>query len=1025
MRSKKLTFYGGLTGLALCTMIVGQSLASAVPVYQYPYVEIDTEVDYLANYHPNLAYLGGYFAKQPNANVGNALQDYINVKSNYYTLQHTNRITSDDFIDDSNANFKNCYDYPLDSQAKNVDSDVKVCPVTITDGSTTITQPVLVNNGLRAQTITALVNMHVSRATEGTVGRDYFEIAAKPGDSINIPLGEYVMCGACRVGENSVTTGVNFYFDNALVAGQSVNDVAPRADKPGSVVRIQGINNVSTDSNHKNFGLTINNANQPTPSLTGKLTQPGLYQVNLVAVRDKDSKGHDLSVKPEKVYVTFYISVNDDEVSFSDWMSGGHTGTPRHNYLRTFNGDEPLALVYTYAHQNLVQQTKKYYAQYRSYASDLNYVNNASIPNTGERIPQSAPLNVMSLESGGPAYATDAQGKAVAYWKINNPTWDLKASITPDAVINSDVLKGQKTAISWIFGVINNIQVPGAKHPFLLAPDLTFGHNLRAGFVEYNQQQMDILSNLILQNYIGTNYTSTAPDHAGNVLQSTAGLSLDLEQGTSVGWGSFMKMMADKLAYTGKFFGYYEFADKAFQPAVVAAMGPLGVGLISTYDVGGGGSTGVRAPEEYYISQGMPKAMADILYTKTATDTVPLGAFWANKSCYVAATNPVGNQVGRASWCGLTTTDSKFVNSAAWSTVADSPNHYMMSTQAVYQAFNAHYAPVMPMAEGSTEFSMQEVINPDFSNYVLPKGVTVKHNVVMPEGGSVLSNPNVGNSGSYGDARVVCSNAWLHDHSDEIITTIDYCRDNYMGKLVNFADKCATYSTTAPNTGAYKLLSQCLFAGQTYNFNSVSEGQSLGRPMVNFVTDCGIDQNNRPIPADKCLMIYGTPAYNKGIGISSPILTLPNQGLFLYNNNQPYLQADGSLDPNLAGYAYFAMQNDLAGPNEGAFWVTPVPSSANKWDGFVNLTVQEPWYVGGQALRCVFNDNCTPWIQIDNSFDPFNYQIALSKHRFLPLVRAAWLGVMYLQNQFNDTSNVTTVPGSMLLSLSQIEKPNQ
>ncbi|MDF1760239.1 MAG: hypothetical protein P1U40_06850 [Coxiellaceae bacterium] len=781
-------------------------------------------------------------------------------------------VTSSQFV---NLSKDGCTSYK--NTANKTDSNIKQCTIKVADthgNSRSI--PVLINNGLRALSAPELVNKYISH--QGVVtGTNYFQLTPAQVNN-GIDLHNYVNDPA------TANKGITFFGDDARVTGQAAKDITPSPTSTyaqGAVTDISALNTVAHGSLAK-YGLTIDATGKLTSS--GKLVAGHIYQVNLVAT----TKNGDAT---EKAYFTFYINANK--------------GKP---LLETVNGNQPLTLMYSYTNANLLRNPDAFYDTYKSYIGDINYANNNALKGD-------APVNVLALESAGPQYIDDNN-----YW-ILNPT---KNNVKNKIIYSNTIVNGLGDPKQWLPKLLTNAKANNIN----VSPDLTFSNPVSADFNTYNFEQREMVVNSIMNNYVDINSD-------GSASKSIAGINLDLEKGTAADFSPFFKLISDRLAYQGKFFAYYEFADKAFQPSIIGSMGPLGVALVSAYDVGGAGSSAARASQQDYLLDGMSQTNENLLY-----DDV----FYKNQSCDIGH----GDPVHRYSWCNLSMADSMAANEAAWNTIADSPNAYNMTTKQAFIDFNGHYSITQPFAESSTDFSYQELFNPNFATTVGQHN----HNVVEAGGGLILTNVDASHNSCVDANGKPLNNQWLVNHDGELSTAL------------------ASNNLKDP---AFKALSTCLFSSEQLK----EDGKSLS---VAQLSTCGNSPTGKPIPLSKCMLIRSIPSDVTGQGT----LAYPSPTGYMQANNIPYM-VNGKMDPRMIGYSLFALQNTKAGPNDSEEYFTPAGP------GNYNLSIQEPWYVGGHQ----FNPNDPLQAKPSTKTFPFDPFYNTQKNR--DLIQNAWNGVATLQ----------------------------
>lgn len=625
-------------------------------------------------------------------------------------------------------------------------------------------------------------------------------------------------------------SNVTYSLDATNVGGDSTHPVA----------YITGVNQVSYPAKNENFYIK-------NGSLYAKGTPPsGLYQINV-----KATKGNEVA------YSTFYVMVSQSTTPLALWRQGGPGSAATANVLKLSNN--PVTMIYSYTHADPSKSLTQFNQVYQSYADDLNYINNN--PLRGH-----SPINAIAAEFPGPSYNGND-----GYWKVDSSQTDIKKQI------NSSAARIGYDNLDFMPGFISN-SIKKDDSNLTLSPDLTFGQSIRASYSNFNPSQLNVIDKLIMQ------YATTAD---GKPRPGISGISFDLERGTDSNDTAAFKTFADHLAYKGMFFGYYEFADKAFQPSVVAAMGPMGIAFISSYDVGS-----KRATKEGYDSA--YRNFGEYVYNKI---------FAHNISC--------GTKDGtRYSWCNLSSNDSLSANTIAWS---QSKNLHHITTEQTMSLLNGNYSITLPVGESSTDFSYQEIFNPDFSDD--QKGLDNK------QAGLAVTHT--------GNCRLLKQGA---DNSQY------WTKDN---------------------------LDQCLFDDTA----SMIDGHGF----VSY-QHCGTYADGTTIPYQKCILI------SSNLSAVNNTLVNPTQADYIKENIKAY-QSD---DKHMVGYSLFALQNTESAP-DGGTWL-------NKDYTTVNKAIQEPWYIGGGALRpsATQPSACTQNSSVP--CDPF-YSSEMSKH----VIEGVWQAFSEIQ----------------------------
>ncbi len=884
---------------------------------QTAYRQMNVGEDYVGMQLSDLIDLGGYF---PAPAAGSKFQ--MSISSMPAVLAPNYALNQDGVLKIiapvSAQQFKQlsgCGTYT--NRLKQADVNIKQCSIGVKDDTTGASRavPVLINNGLRSLVSPELVNKHIDHQG-AVVGPDYFEVAVSgTGSDLNVDLHQYVSDPATQ------NKTIRFIPDAANVLGHAAADEVPALSSPDAQVAVSDISGLGQvkHGSLSDFGFAIDDSGHLTNK--GGLQAGHVYQINVAAVTG-DAADKTGSSALEKAYVTFYVvdtkaSGDQPAVSFAQWQQGQ---VPSMSVLKSVNGNQPLTMMYTYTHADPAKDVKAFTQVYQNYAGDIHYGN--------KQDSLKYPVNVMAMESAGPMYTDNAP-----YWLLNTSVSNVKDQILQSHAISN----AQANPRQWLpdlYQAANASGTPPSEH-LNIAPDLTFGQAVRAEFPTYNAEQLSMVTNEILNNYVYA-------DDQGDINASNMGISLDIEKGTGANFTPMFKLLADKLAYQGRFFGYYEFADKSFQPSVVGSMGPLGVAFVSSYDVGGHGSTAERASKQDYIDQGMSESAATQLYQQV---------YGINRSCNFGQSDPIG----RYSWCNLSLSDSHAVNAIAWDSVDDAPNQYHLSTHKVFDLFNGNFSITQPFAESSTDFAYQELFNPNFTNAVAPKA----HNVIQDGGGLVQTNP--------GECAGM-DNAWIQSHDTELLTVIQKSGDEL---------------TREKNTD-YKKLASCLFANVQL---ASSDGTQKALP-VTKISVCGYQPGTHTaVPLSHCMLLSSIPSAD---GDGSGQMHYATPARYMADNATPYM-VSGQLDPHMVGYSLFALQDTASATASGGFYWQAAGA------GNYNIAVQEPWYVGGYQLNPAdAKPDSAAVISGQLPYDPF-YGSDVGKQ----VIASAWQGVANLQKQFH------------------------
>ncbi len=522
-----------------------------------------------------------------------------------------------------------------------------------TADTTTISQtfPIVISNAIRAKTVTELTNQRMAQLvlntaqgktpaiSDDTLGdvqgtwlanhstttlnsnlmpdganpitpdiKDYLAVSATPNDtsSISLDLSQYFVPPAGTESTDPIqysldasylqldpVTAANYGYDS----GASLAPIA-YITGIGQVTPIAGTTPAQDQLGYSSAGpFTIK---QNLLTVTGTLPNQGngVYQIN---VRAYDTKTN------ESAFNTFYLYFSNDAkaTTYSQWQSGSE---PSFSVL-SYTPGQKFGTAYLYTSHDF---TKSYDQQnwetsIKTLLGDISTADNTYHANIESAF---VDVNNLSFQNN------------MSYWPLSG-----NLDYQDGNVENSMMSNAMQTNLSYTNTSGQTVHLLQSLLNFLsqngngpqIALTVYPSNNLKADFTGFNDQQRKIFADM-----------SAIPAIAS--LGTVDGISVDLEGGlNSTGDTQFYKLLADELAYNGKWFSFFYFSTVA-SPGFVAALGPLGALEVSTYDVGTyrepgavnlpDGSTQTIIPGTVPLStQGWSPAQTQALYSAYFNDT--------------------------------------------------------------------------------------------------------------------------------------------------------------------------------------------------------------------------------------------------------------------------------------------------------------------------------------------------------------------------------------------------------------------
>ena len=709
----------------------------------------------------------------------------------------------------------------------------------------------------------------------------------------------------------------------------------PAAQQTGWFDEMQGTAGQGGCSGQPTFYIGIQSGSTPGfsgesgPYLYGKDLCPGVYQINIRGTGPNHS-----------AFQTFYVNVNAANPSLASWKQGGlgNGSAPLTNVFTTSYGDsannQPFIPVYVYQADNPDKpgSYQPFLNNMATYASDFQTINTHLEKNSTTSTPVSTGL-VGYIMYG---YAKDNTFANKRFYVANPTTPDPRTQITYSGFMNN-TQNGTGGYSRWIDALASQWKTTSGVS---LTLNYGFTNQLKADNTWLNPKQRLILAQQVVY---PTLFSS-----------DVSGSSMDLEGGfDQLASLQLIKLVTDAEAYRAKWFGFFYFADY-FNAQVTEALGPMGVALVSGYDVGAyrAPNAPITGPHSYYPTWQYGPSMSYQPNSAAAGKTIdadnPNKNFgWtaadANKfyndfllvdaqhvpngcsgvrSTSSNLTNPY-NSLLPVSWCNLSPQDSASENYRRFYSCnknAIKPHGQPINAATAMQAYNGQYSLILPVSWSATEWTQAEIWKPDLSeNFGHAVSSTKPHNMTV-----ITANTATVDGTTYQCSDL--SNAWFHSHESDL--------------------EAGGTSLT--------ILKACLNGG------SVSNTVGSGVPMQ-AVSRCGTQ------PYYKCIFVSALPGKFYNAVQSAPFasataalsanITQGNQIQYLLANtiDQLYPHAD----KHLIGYGVYALENHAAS-DFSSFYLGDFGSAS--YNGTApNRIVQEPWYVGGNALSGVgtCGDNST------------------------------------------------------------------
>ncbi|MDC0534182.1 hypothetical protein OAO18_00060 [Francisellaceae bacterium] len=433
-----------------------------------------------------------------------------------------------------------------------------------------------------------------------------------------------------------------------------------------------------------------------------KALSEGVYQIN---IRANDLNG-------SSAFNTFYIYVSQDGTTYSQWQSGI---LPDFNVLH-YSAGQKFGTAYLYTSYDFTKSYARtdWVNSIKNLMDDLGEANDKYQANIMDAFVDVNNLSFRGMQGFWPvdtSVSNYQQGNVVNTIQPNQMITNLSDTTSEQPVY---MLSELQNSLSSFSGQGNNPSVALTVYP---------SNNLKANFAGFNEQQRHIFADMSIIPALNTDVVN--------------GISVDLEGGlNSVGDTQFYKLVADKLAYQGKWFSYFYFITVA-SPAFMASLGPLGALEVSTYDVGvfrpSATSFDVKMTDpktkKSYGQQPVPGVLSMSSEDDASSPPQYVGG-WSKES--VTALYTAFSQDARCnefdfpngggeytlkihSWCNNSPDMSYSENNRLWTSQVQAAGLPYGSPIENIKYFNGKFHLVLPVSWSATQFTENILFNPDLT----------------------------------------------------------------------------------------------------------------------------------------------------------------------------------------------------------------------------------------------------------------------------------------------------------------------
>lgn len=213
------------------------------------------------------------------------------------------------------------------------------------------------------------------------------------------------------------------------------------------------------------------------------------------------------------------------------------------------------------------------------------------------------------------------------------------------------------------------------------------------------------------------------------------GVSTDFESGfTQDPYYTFLKNLADRLAFRGNMLGSYDFAWRGFAPGIVTALGPVGLAIFSAYDL-----TNDRAPNSIpgVVSYNTTDAQNGGQSLQSQKLTTSQATYYANMLSPNQTSNPLtaincSNIMSRSGGvlnknpgiCLDSLYDSYSEGMRDWTGQkyysSAGNNNYDLTPYAVFQKYSGRFIPLLPIAESASQSPYNIITSPTLTFGAFP-----------------------------------------------------------------------------------------------------------------------------------------------------------------------------------------------------------------------------------------------------------------------------------------------------------------
>lgn len=505
--------------------------------------------------------------------------------------------------------------------------------------------------------------------------KDLLAISIPPGQSAkSIDLSQYFApLSLIKSGNITYSLDASYLAPNPDVVKNYGVTLKGNSDYKNGVRQILGVNQASA-TGASSFSISGNKLIiQSLPN------QTAVYQVSVKA---------STQTKPiETAYTTFYIYTSANGTSFSQWQQGA---LPNFNILKLNGKNFGTAYLYT------SYDFTKDYARPQWENSIKTLLQDISLANNGHNAKiDSAFIDTNSLSFNG----------ELGYWPLTGSGQNGQINNS----INSNGIQTNLTD-----GLLTQLHQFLSKYGSGVGISLSIypSNNLKANFTGFNPQQRAVFADMSLIPALDLSASSDS-----SIANPVNGISMDFEGGlNSVGNTQFYKLLADKLAFHGKWLAYFYFPT-VISPAFSESLGPLGALQVSTYDVGT-----YRTPSSTVKYNNLPQQIIPNTVTleeqgwSDADIKALYGAYFQDSfRCDQTTTTDTNFLQRTRSWCNNSTNMSYSESHRMWMSTVNATGLPYGNPLENLKLFNGKVHLILPVSWSATQFENLWLFNPDLT----------------------------------------------------------------------------------------------------------------------------------------------------------------------------------------------------------------------------------------------------------------------------------------------------------------------